>query len=151
MPGDEVGNLVRSVKVEGWDRIALTRGVVGSNGDYVRKVAVERLPAGRAVPAYLNFLKCLALKTLNQHKIARTDVAVNFLELQFGFIAKLAHQSKAPRRGKGNLVCAGLAQLKGVAAGVIDVKTLVCMLDNRDGEPTPIQLSHEICHERRLA
>src|SRR5215469_6027192 len=125
--------------------------MIGSNGDDPRKIAVERLPRCRATPAYLDFGKYLALKALDQHEIARTDIAVNFREWQLWLVTKLAHQGKAPRRGEGNLVRAGFTQLEGVAAGMIDVETFMRMFDDGNGKAACAELPNEICHESGLA
>src|SRR5581483_8496100 len=95
--------------------------------------------------------KRFALEALDEHEVARPEMAANVRKSEFGLVAKLAHKCKSPRRRKGDLRRPGLTQLERIAAGMVDIETLVGMLDDRDDEAAMRQLRHKTGHQRRLS
>ena len=91
---------------------------------------MKRLSGGRTLPSNLDLWKGHAFIAFDQHEIARADIIEHLLERHLGSIAELAHQGKAPRGRQCYLACACLAQLEGVAAGMVDLETgmRVCLI-----------------------
>ena len=148
MVHDEIGH--RGVVVERQRRQSGFDGGIGGHGDDVVAFGEERrLAVFRAVDFELGHR--FLLETFDQHEVTGRQVADQFVERRLRFIAPFVHERPAVAAGEQHLGGPGFAMAVGILARLVDVETVVGVLDDRHLEATRRQLWDELFQQGRLA
>src|SRR5688572_9563489 len=148
VPEDEAGDALRVVEVEQRQPGLDLR--VARHGDDVRIVRVQERLAGLGAPDF-QLRDRRVLVALHQQQVAGGDVLHLLLERRLRGAAQLVHQHPAPRGRDQDLARAGLAMAVGVLSFLVDVESMVGMLDERNTQAALNEARDELLDQGRLA
>ena len=148
-----VGQRVRIVQIQhrAQGRFGQLVGRVGGDGHNEIINHVARGLARGGAPDF-NLQQIAVLEAFDQHPVhAFVQLGNHVVNRQLGGLLEFAHQRQPVLRRHHDLEGAGLAVAKGVFAGVVNVKTVMRVLDDRHAQAAHLEGGNQLFDQRCLA